>query len=235
MLFSKSEWQSLHTIFSYMFFILAVIHLFFVNWKTFFAYLKSKVKSGLNKKLELTAALVLSGVFFAGTLLSWIPFGQVMSFGEDMKATWEKEYANPPIAHMEEFSLTKLASDYPDVSPEQLRSTLADSSIIVENLNLSLKEIANQNKTNPARIYSILNNKYKQNKISDSNQVPSGVGKMTISQVAERLGKETSQLLSQIKESNIEITGETTLRTIAERMGISPADLYGMLVGDQAN
>lgn len=234
MLFSKAEWQALHTIFSYMFFILALIHLFFVNWRTFMAYIKSKVKAGLNKKIELTAAVVLSGVFFAGTLFSWIPFGQVMSFGEDMKGAWEKEYAGPPVAHMEEYSLSKIASDYEGISPQQLSSTLADSSINVDDINLSLREIADRNKTTPSRIYEILNSRYKQNSTPENIQAPSGIGKMTISQVAESLGKETSQLLTLVKDNNIEFTGETTMRTISEKMGISPVDLYGILAGKQA-
>ena len=58
MLFTKAEWQALHTIFSYMFFILFVIHLFFVNWKTFLTYFKSKIRAGLNKKWELVAAVI---------------------------------------------------------------------------------------------------------------------------------------------------------------------------------
>ena len=59
MLFTKTEWQALHTIFSYLFFIFFIIHLFFVNWKTFIQYFKSKIRAGLNKKWELAAAVIL--------------------------------------------------------------------------------------------------------------------------------------------------------------------------------
>lgn len=233
MLFTKVEWQALHTIFSYMFFILAFIHLFFVNWKTFLAYIKSRVKSGLNKKLELTASVVLTGVFFAGTLNSWIPFGPVMSFGENMKESWEENYVSPPVAHMEEYSFSKLASEYKGIPTEELSATLADSSIIVNDFNLTLKEIAYLNKTTPARIYDILEKSYKRNHTIDNNQTPSGVGKMTVSQVAARLGKEPSELIAIIKQSNIEVTGETPMRTVSEQLGISASDLYGILAGSQ--
>jgi hypothetical protein len=70
MLFKKAEWQALHTIFSYLFFILIIIHLFFVNWKTFLTYFKSKLRAGLNKKWELFAATILSVLIFIGTLYS---------------------------------------------------------------------------------------------------------------------------------------------------------------------
>src|SRR5512138_1216699 len=60
MLFTKPEWLSLHTIFSYLFFILVIVHLFFVNWKTFLAYFRSKIKAGLNRKWELLTAMALT-------------------------------------------------------------------------------------------------------------------------------------------------------------------------------
>jgi hypothetical protein len=234
MLFTKAEWQAIHTIFSYMFFILAFIHLFFVNWKTFLTYIRSKVKSGLNKKWEFITAIIFSGLFFLGTLNSWIPFGPVMTFGENVKSGWEKEYVSPPVVHMEEYSLEKLALDYPGISPEQLRATLNDSSIKVVDTSLTLKKIAAQNDITPSRIYDILNSKFKLNHTTDNTQVPSGVGKMTISQVAVRLNKDNSDLIRIVKENNIEATGETMMRTISDQFGISPQELYSLFAGKQA-
>jgi len=44
--FSKEEWQAIHTIFSYLFVILSIFHLFTANWKTFVSYLKNKTQNG---------------------------------------------------------------------------------------------------------------------------------------------------------------------------------------------
>jgi hypothetical protein len=232
MLFTKAEWQALHTIFSYMFFILFVIHLFFVNWRTFLTYFKSKIKAGLNKKWELLAAVVVSTLFFIGTLRSWTPFGPVMTFGEKLKESWERNNDNPPVAHMEEYTLIKMSAVFNEISPEDLLKTLKDSSIKVSGTDVPLKTIAAENDITPARIYEILTRKYSGSVVINKSDAPSGVGKMTINQIALRLGTDPSGLISKLKENGIDASGETTLRIIADQMGITPYELYALLAGN---
>ena len=231
MLFTKAEWQALHTIFSYMFFILFVIHLFFVNWKAFLTYFKSKIKAGLNRKWELIAATIVSGLFFVGTLESWTPFGPVMAFGEKVKESWEEEYVSPPVAHMEVYTLTRFAQDFPETTVENIVKTLADSNIAVISVENTLKEIAAENKTTPSRIYDIVTSVYRLDNEAVSGEAPAGVGKLTVKNAAERLGKTPEELVEMLRENNIEATEETQLRIIAEGMGISPRDLYTLLGG----
>ncbi len=232
MLFTKTEWQALHTIFSYMFFILFIIHLFFVNWKIFLTYFKSRIKAGLNKKWELVAALIISVIFFIGTLRSWTPFGTVMTFGEKIKENWDKKYDSPEIAHMEDFTLIRLAGIFQEISPEELLSTLRDSSIYVTGTDLTLKKIAADNNVTPSRLYEILNRRYSKNERVNKSEVPSGVGKMTLNMIALRLEKDPSELIKTVMENGIEANGETTMRTIANQFGISPHDLYILLAGE---
>jgi hypothetical protein len=229
MLFTKAEWQALHTIFSYMFFILVIIHLFFVNWKTFLTYLKSRIKTGLNRKWELAAAIIITVLFFIGTLKSWMPFGPVMSFGEKVKESWDNKYESPEVAHMEEYTLKELAVDFPGVSPVELLMTLTDSSINVSGNNETLKSIAESNGITPNRIYEILNRKYKENLVVKTTNNPAGIGRMTLNGIAIRLGKETSELISILEENGVKSNGETTIRAIADQLGISPQDLYHIL------
>lgn len=231
MLFTKAEWQALHTIFSYMFFILFVIHLFFVNWKAFLTYFRSKIKAGLNRKRELIAATLVSGLFFTGTLGSWTPFGPVMAFGERVKESWDQTYVSPPVAHMEEYSLQRLSGDFPETSSEAILKTLADSNITVTSPEYTLKDIARENEITPARIYEIITSVYRQDPATVLTQAPSGVGKLTVRNVAERLGKETVELIGILRDNGIEASEETTMRTISEQLGISPHDLYTLLAG----
>lgn len=231
MLFTKAEWQALHTIFSYMFFILVIIHLFFVNWKTFLTYIKSKLKSGLNRKWELVAATVVSAIFFVGTLRSWVPFGPVMTFGEDVKASWDKKYSGPPVAHMEEYTLEKASADFPGISPEQLIITLNDSSIKVSDKSKTIKKIAEENKVTPSRVYAILSSRYKDKQVVNTKEAPSGVGRMTIRDIAARLGVKPEDLIGIIKGNGVEAKEETTMKTVSDELGISPHDLYSLLAG----
>lgn len=231
MLFTKAEWQALHTIFSYLFFILFVIHLFYINWKAFLTYIRSKIKSGLNRKWELLASIIVFVVFFTGTLKSWVPFGTVMAFGEKVQGSWEKNYQSPPVAHMEEYSLSRVTADFPGVALEEMIRTLNDSSIKVNNAELTLKVIAAENNVTPSRIYDILTRKYKSQQVTDITAAPSGVGKMTIKSVAERLGKQPEDLIKVLKENGIDANEQTTMRTAADLFSISPHDLYSLLAG----
>jgi hypothetical protein len=229
MLFTKSEWQALHTIFSYLFFILVIIHLFFVNWKTFLTYIKSKLKSGLNKKWELAGAFIVSAAIFVGTLNSWTPFGPVMTFGEKVKGSWEGNFAAPPVMHMEIYTLDKLSAEFDSIAPAELLKTLNDNNIKVSATGMTLKEIANENKTTPSAIYEILSSKFKKTSKPNTGEVPQGLGKFTVKSTAQSSGKDMETLIRILKSRGIDANGETSLRSIAEKLGMTPRDVYLIL------
>lgn len=231
MLFTKTEWQAMHTIFSYLFFILFVIHLFFVNWKAFLTYIKSKIKTGLNRKWELAAAIMMTVVFFIGTLRSWVPFGPVMDFGEKVKAGWEKTYSNPPVSHMERYTLSQLRSTFPGITPAEMMKVLNDSSISVSDTSLTLEALAAANKIAPIRIYEVLSSVFNSSKTAQPQGAPAGVGKLTIKDVAARLGKDPSDLIRILKDKGVSATEEMTMRSAAEALSVSPHDIYGLFEG----
>jgi hypothetical protein len=230
MLFTKSEWQALHTIFSYVFFILVIVHLFFVNWRTFLTYFKSKLKSGLNKKWELLTALVISAIIFTGTLRAWTPFSPVMKFGEKVKESWEGDFATPPVLHMEIYTLEKLAIDLDSIAPAELVKTLNENNIKVSGSDKTLKEIASDNKTTPSAVYNILSAKYKKHTGPAADEILQGIGRFTVGSAATSSGKDPKLLIQRLKAKGIEANEATLLRTIAEKMGKTPKDVYTFLV-----
>jgi hypothetical protein len=230
MLFTKSEWQALHTIFSYMFFILFIIHLFFVNWRAFLTYFRSKVQAGLNRKWELAAAIILSTIFFLGTLKSWVPFGSVMAFGEKVKESWEGSFQSPPVLHMEIYTIDQLSALFDSIPPAELLKTLNDSGLVTTSTEMTMKEIAEENHTTPSAIYNILASKYKKEAKSPTGEVPQGIGRYTVKMTADRSGKNVSDLVNILKDYGIAADGETSLRSIAEQLGMSPRELYSLLV-----
>lgn len=229
MLFTKAEWQALHTIFSYLFFILAIIHLFFINWKVFLTYIKSKLKTGLNKKWELTASLVLSAVFFAGTIYSWVPFGPVMSFGDKVKESWEDSLESPPVIHMETYTLEKLSPLLDSVPPTSLLNTLNKKGIVAESTESTLKKIAEENNMTPSEIYKILVSEYNPKESSVTVSEPGGFGKYTVGSVSEVSGIGQDVLIRKLKEMGIEAKGSTTLKEIAQTLGITPREVYSRM------
>jgi hypothetical protein len=229
MFFTKTEWQALHTIFSYLFFILVVIHLFFVNWRTFLNYFKSKLKSGLNKKWELISALFISLLVFIGTLQSWTPFSPVMKFGEKLKESWEGDFPTPPVLHMEIYTLEKLAIDLDSIAPAELVKTLKENNIKVTGINQTLKEIAAENKVTPSAVYELLSSKNKKHSGPSAGEIPQGIGRFTVGSTAKVSGKDLQLLIKILKDKGIEADETTTLRFVAEKLGLSPREVYDFL------
>ncbi|MBK9389559.1 MAG: DUF4405 domain-containing protein [Bacteroidetes bacterium] len=229
MLFTKAEWQALHTIFSYLFFILVIIHLFFVNWKAFLTYFRSKIKSGLNRKWELVAALIVSIVFFIGTLREWTPFGPVMTFGEKAKESWESDFKVPPVIHMEIYTLQQLSPLLDSVPPERLLKTLRENNIKVSATDISLKDIAADNNTTPSSLYDLLKARHSGGESLNKPEVPQGAGRYTVLMAAKSSGKEVSVLLEKLKTKGVDANQETSMKTIADKLGITPREVYLML------
>jgi len=233
MLFTKTEWQALHTIFSYLFFILVIIHLFFINWKTFLTYFKSKLKSGLNKKWELAFAIFLSVVIFIGTLRSWTPFGPVMDFGEKVKETWGNKIEAPPVLHMETYTLGQLSLMFDSVPVAGMKNSLLENGIKIGESDTTLRQIAEKNNTTPAAVYDILSSRYKKSSdhIQGQGSSGQGFGKYSLKMVAEKSGKDLEEITGILKARGIEAVPETTLRGIADQMGLTPLEVYNLLTG----
>jgi hypothetical protein len=234
MLFSKGEWMALHTIFSYIFFILVIVHLFFVNWRTFLTYFKSKLKQGLNRKWELAVTLIFTVIIFIGTLKSWSPFGPVMAFGEKVKESWDNKLVAPPTLHMELYTIEKLALEFDSIASEKLIQTLVENKIKATGSEQTLKEIASENKTTPAAIYELLSAKFKKHPGPVAGEVPQGIGKFTVKSTAESSGKDVATFIQILKTKGVDANGETTLRAIAEQLGVTPKDVYNLLLGKPA-
>lgn len=238
MLFTKAEWQALHTIFSYLFFILVIIHLFFVNWKTFLTYFRSKLKAGLNKKWELALSVVLSGIIFAGTLRSWTPFGPVMSFGEKVKEGWGNKFETPPVIHMENYTLEQISPLFDSIPVPEIAKTLTDNNIRIRETDTTLKLIGEENHITPSAIYDILVKVYGKTEgnfqgggANSRGQGGSsqGFGRYTLKMTADNSGIELSDLITTLKEKGIDAGPETTIRTIADQLGVTPREAYTLL------
>jgi len=229
MLFTKTEWQALHTIFSYMFFILFVIHLFFVNWKTFLTYIKSKLRAGLNRKWELTASVLVSALFFTGTLRNWTPFRPIMTFGDKVKESWDNKFETPPVLHMETFTLEQLSPVFDSIAPGDLASALTDNQIKIDERDSTLRQIAETNHTTPAALYNILAVKFKKPSVAPQGEMQQGFGRYTMQTIAENSGKDLNSILQILKDKGIKASAETTLRIVADQLGITPREAYNML------
>ncbi len=220
---SKENWQALHIIFSFLFVILSIFHLFSINWKVFLSYIKSKTSSGLNKKKELWISGILTILIFIGVLYSIPPFSTVIDLGESLTQSWEKKVEVAPIPHAELLTLIELSDQLENFSIEKIENKLKANSIAFTSTDQTLSEIAKTNNLTPLEVYNLIT------KTSMTGMAGSGIGKKPLEEVAQENGKDINEILSILKEHNIVATKDQTLKDIAAENDMAAKDIFELI------
>ncbi len=220
---SKEDWQALHIIFSFLFVILSIFHLFSINWKVFLSYLKNKTTKGINKKRELLISGILTLSISIGVLYSIPPFSSVINLGESLTQSWENKVEQPPIPHAELLTLIELSEQLENFSIEKIQNKLKANNIKFSSSEQTLSEIAKINNLPPLDIYNIIT------KTSMTGMAGSGIGRKALEQVAEENGKDINTVLSILKKNNVTATKEQTLKDIAAENDMPARDIYELI------
>jgi hypothetical protein len=149
---NKSSWEELHTIFSFLFAILAFFHALSINWRTFLAYLKQKTR----RIKEFSYAIALSVVVFVSTLYHLPPVVYLITFGEYLSDIWSTPQNKAPLYNAEKYSLEELVLLLPNLNIDTLQTRLKKNNIKFENTAQNLQEIAEQNQTSAHKLYLLL-------------------------------------------------------------------------------
>lgn len=220
---TKEDWQAIHTIFSVIFVILSIFHLFSINWKVFLSYIKSKTSLGLNKKKELYLSSVFTVIIFTGTIFSIPPFSSVMNFGEYLTESWENEDNNPPIPHAELLTLIELSEQLSNISIDKIVNKLNANNIKFNNTEETLTEIGVLNNMPPIEIYNIITSK------SRTGMAGTGMGKKTLEEFAAENNKDINELLKLLEENNIIANKDQTLKEVAAENDMAAKDVYEII------
>lgn len=229
---SKEMWQALHTNLTYTFLILSIFHIFSLNWKVFLSYLKKKAAgAGMQRKKELIMSLILIAVVFFGTLFNIPPFKTVMDIGEYFTESWEKQEERAPMPHTEALTIEELSKKLVKLSPEEIIDKLKKNNITVNSAAQMLKEIGEENDISPFEIYQIITRDAQEKKATVDSLLKqgSGLGRKTLSEVAEVLGQDVALLIEELAKTGIEAREGDKIKDIAERAGITPFELIERL------
>ena len=228
---SKEMWQSLHTNFTYTFLLLSVFHIFSLNWKVFFSYLKKKTGVGLNRKKELIVSVALTAIVFFGTLFYIPPFKTVMDIGEYFTESWEKKEERAPMPHTEALSINELSKKVINMTPRDIVEKLRENNVSVTGAGQTLKEIGEANRVSPHEIYQIISRDEEKKKVSVDSlmQKGSGLGRKTLGEVAVVLSRDVTALINQLKAEGIQAGEDDKIKDIARSAGVTPFELIERL------
>jgi len=227
---TKEGWGAMHTIFSLLFMIIAILHLRY-NWRVFLIYIRDKVKQSIRLRWEFLAAVLVSVIIFVGTLYNMPPFATIMGFGERIKHRWEETQSSPPIPHAELLSLEAFASQI-EITLSSAVEKLTSKGYKIEEPKKTLKEIASENKISAQHLYEIITGDSHQNSGREYGGREFGVrgfGRQTLKDVCSEIGIPLNVGISRLKEEGIDAAENETMRDIASKYQLSPADLWDML------
>ncbi len=98
---TKTEWQGIHVVFTVLFVLFIVLHLFF-NWKVLMSYLKNKSSAGIHLKNEFVFATAIAGFFLIITLVKWQPVWILIEWREGIKNNENLVTRSPTFNQSEE-------------------------------------------------------------------------------------------------------------------------------------
>jgi|GEM_PF-332142 len=219
---SKASWESIHTIFSFLFMIIAFFHILKVHLLNFFIYLNKKHHYALK---EFFLALAICLIILFGTTLKIQPFQSVYNLGNNLSDAWERPYDKPNDLVSASSTINEIAANY-RIPDTVLLNTLRQAGISDANIDLTLSEIASKNNSSPQQVYSKISYIEEQ-----KNETKSDITyALTIREVAFILKIEPDEIIQFIEEEHnigksINLAPSTNLWQICNKTNIACSEL----------
>lgn len=224
---SKTQWQSVHTIFSFLFVVSGIFHIVF-NWRPLISYLRQKARESLKIRREFVLSTVAVFIIFAGVYADAPPFNYVMEFGEDMTNSWATKETEPPVPHAELLAVYEFAKVV-ETSTPALLNRLNKSGYRVNDSTETIKDIAARYNISPGSLYGSL----KEPGASSSSQSKyvegSGFGRKLISEVFKENNIIWEDGIAKLTSAGIKVDKDGKIRDIAIDNKVSPIELIKAL------
>jgi hypothetical protein len=225
--FSKSQWQTVHTVFSFIFVVAASFHLFF-NWRVILGYLAKRLNEGIKKGRELAAAATIGVVVFVMAADHLPPFSTLMVWGEGIKNSWSTPATEPPVPHAELLTVARLAGEM-KLPADELMRRLTHAGIAPDSSGITLGELASHYSLTPKQVYDRAGIQ------PPATATPSGggpgYGRKTVAMLCEEAGITVDEGVARLTASGFAAEPGTTIRTIAQEAGTSPAGIVDIIKG----
>ena len=228
----KDGWGAVHTILSFLFTIFAVLHIV-LNWKPLISYLKDRVTRVVRLRREWVGATLISILACALTILAVPPFQSVMDWGEQIKEGWEQRLlqGSDILPHTENFTLEEFARNY-RVDKEEVRRVLTQLGITTIKADDTFGDFASALETTPLALYKQISTKITPPKGEATAEPPaSGMGRMTVASVAQRLGIAVDAALERLRAAGIDARADSQVKHLAEVVKKTPLEIYRLVQG----
>ncbi|MDI6804129.1 MAG: DUF4405 domain-containing protein [Bacteroidota bacterium] len=224
---TKYQWQSVHTIFTFLFVVGASFHIYF-NWKVLITYLRTKLHEGMKRKRELMLSSTLAGLILVFTIVDIPPFKTVMDFGEEIANSWVSPKEEPPIPHAELLTLADLTAKLQMELPAVI-NRLQERNIIPDSQTIQVRDLADKYDMTAKELFGIISPQKPKPLIAEGM----GFGRKTISQICEQYDVSIEDGMRRLKEKSIEASFDDNLRDLADKYRMTPIDIVKIIVPDE--
>lgn len=157
---SKETWQAVHTNLAVLFLATGLWHLV-LNWSMLWGYARQASRSGRYLLGPVPVAVLLTGLFLAGTILHWPPWSLLQRGNDQMKAYWEHQLPHPPSPHAEDWTLQVVAYRL-EITPEELTQALDEEGFGKQPVEATLAQIASQTGRSPHQVFEAIRKRFPQ-------------------------------------------------------------------------
>lgn len=235
----KEEWAAVHTTNSILFVLVGLLHLC-LNLGVFWSYIKRKAEAGLNLKLEMAIAAVVTVIFVWGTTAQVWPFGKVADLNDRIKAHWARQMGASPGAHAEELTLAELAERI-KVPLDQLVEALRQEGYSNAGPGIILAELARAKGQTPSQVFVVIRNRFPEAELGTGRGRGQGGGgggggmvrlykEMRLAQFAQDVKISLPELIQALRSEGYTVEGgATTIDAVAQSKSESPRDVFTAL------
>ena len=168
---NKKQWEHQHTIFSYLFILFSIFHIFKINWGLLLSYFAPE-KLNLSNLKEILIAFVITVLVFLGTLYNANPFQFIIKVGNSISNNHSLNVDIPNIPEAERLSLKDFSEKVLVVSYEEVYNTLTNIEFESIDENIIVSEFCKKNKITPQELYKILKRELFDNSAIGSYSMP---------------------------------------------------------------
>ncbi|MFC1563487.1 DUF4405 domain-containing protein [candidate division KSB1 bacterium] len=250
---TKNEWQGIHVVFSALFVIFMVLHLFF-NWKVLKSYLKSKAVEGIRLKRELALATIITVVFMFVTLTKWQPVWILMDWRENLKQRDQIMESPPPLPHTEDMTITEIAN-LTNMPLDEIIKNIKEKGYEIKDENVTLAALTEENNTTPEEFYNeIIDKEYQdtitvlgrgggggsgRKSIEERSEISEeehgtgsqgtgrspGYGRKTIRQLCSEAGISVEKGIENLRSHGVNAGANDRVRELATKYNLRPSDV----------
>ena len=237
----KTGWTEVHIVFSLLFVLAGVIHLFF-NWKPFKHYLLDKIAGHMNPRAESMIGTAAVGIILVGTLFGAPPFSWIISLNEELKESWSAAgWAEPPFGHAEDVSLKVLALRTAR-EPRAMLEALRDAGYRVDGPGQRFEDIADANGVTPALLWAAITERVPAAEMEPATDgmtaeevelkyAGSGLGQKTLTEIAETTGVPLEIALARLQAAGIAAAPDHKMKAVATAHDdMPPIDLMKVIL-----